>query len=276
MSDVRTKLAECQQVKTVSNDIAGLLDTLKNSDIDIDKLAREVARNTAISARLLAVANSAWVSPRVPITSVQQACVLLGQTLVRSIGIALVVSAPFDPFRCKNFDSKKFWTSAFLTADAAYDIAMNAFELEKKDADISLTIGLLHNLGLLTLSDLEPQGTSDALEMALSGDVSVNEALIERLGIGYVEAGVTLLQNWGIPQMISDAIARNAGYSEKYLADQVAILESARKIRKTLMLINESMFSNKPVPKLSDAEMLSFNKLETSLEKTMDLSEKLA
>ena len=276
MSDVRAKLAECHQVKTVSNDIAGLLDTLKNSDIDIDQLAREVARNTAISARLLAVANSAWVSPRVPITSVQQACVLLGQTLVRSIGIALVVSAPFDPFRCKNFDSKKFWTSAFLTADAAYDIAINAFELEKKEADISLTIGLLHNLGLLTLSDLEPQGTSDALEIALSGDMTINEALIERLGIGYVEAGVTLLQNWGIPQVISEAIARNTDYSEKHLTDQVAILESARKIRKTLMLINESMFSNKPVPTLSDAEMLSFNKLETSLEKTMDLSEKLS
>ncbi|NNJ90550.1 MAG: HDOD domain-containing protein [Gammaproteobacteria bacterium] len=275
MSDIREKLAECHQVKTITHDFTVLLDVLKDSDIDIDELAGQVSRNTAISARLLAVANSAWVSPRVPITSVQQACVLLGQTLVRSIGIALIVSAPFDPFRCRFFNSKKYWISAFLTADACHDLAINAFDLKKNDADSSLTIGLLHHIGLLALSDLEPEKTSEALQKALSQGLTVNDALIGQLGVGYSEAGHILLQSWRIPDMLSEAIERNALYAKKYSVDQVSILESARKVSKTLMLINESMFSKAQIPRLSDVEMLSFSKLEDSFDKTIELSEKL-
>jgi HD-like signal output (HDOD) protein len=275
MSDIRQQLADCHRVKTITHDFTVLLDTLKDSDIDIDKLAREVSKNTAISARLLAVANSAWVSPRVPIASVQQACVLLGQTLVRSIGIALVVSAPFDPFRSKFFDPKKYWTSAFVTADASHDLAINVYDLQKNDADSALTIGLLHNIGLLALSDLEPGKTSEALQKALSEGLGVNEALIKQYDIGYIEAGSILLQSWGVPDMLSEAIERSVLYTEKYNVDQVSILESARKVCKNLMSLNESMFSKVQLPVLSDAEMLSFVKLEASFDKTMELSEML-
>ncbi len=85
-----------------------LLEKLAQQEIEYDDLAETIERFPSIVARLISVANSAWSSPRSPITSLRRACTHLGLALTRSIAISLAVSAPFSLNRCLNFDLARF------------------------------------------------------------------------------------------------------------------------------------------------------------------------
>lgn len=182
-----------------------LLAALGDNGVEMHALAAVVQRFPTIAGRLLALANSAWASPARPVTGLAEACTLLGLRVVRSVSIALSVARPFDPNRCTGFDAVRFWTSAFLTAEAA---ALLSPHLDRTcDADTLRTAGLLHNLGLLWLADARSQQTGLALQaVAAEADLSLSVALRERVGTDYHEAGGLLGAAWQLPEALTVAM----------------------------------------------------------------------
>lgn len=183
-----------------------LLSALGDEEIDLDALVTAVRCFPSITGRLVALANSAWVSPKRAIVSLPDACSMLGLRMVRCVSFALAVAKPFDPSRCPGFDLERYWGSALLTAEGA---ALLAHHLNDNTlaVDTAHTAGLLHNLGLMWLADSWPTQTAMALQVVATGEgFNLAQALYAATGNDYCAAGGKLSEAWNLPEPLTIAI----------------------------------------------------------------------
>ncbi len=183
-----------------------LMQTLNDDNLGFREVAQAIEKLPSIAARLLALANSAWSAPASPVLSLDAACSRLGLQVVRTASIAIAVSQPFNPARCPGFNSRTFWSSALMNADAAFWLAERAIG---EQLSVARTAGLLSNLGLVWMAEALPDQTAQALsatsDEAPSGEL--NTSLADHCGIGFDEAGALLAEVWQLPGVLRDAIA---------------------------------------------------------------------
>lgn len=180
-----------------------LMQALQDDGLDFRAIAQVIEQVPSVAGRLLGLANSAWSAPRSPVLSIEAACSRLGLRVVRTVGIALAISHPFNPLRCPAFIAHRFWTSALLNAEMAGWLAER---LLGDQVSVARTAGLLSNLGLLWLAEVMPEETDAALRDGETLPGGVNSALIDRLGFGFDQAGAWLAEAWQLPAALQAVI----------------------------------------------------------------------
>jgi len=214
---IRELVLQSKRIPSISTQTQRLLTLMRHDDLSIDRLAAVIEESPAMTARLLALANSAWYAPAQPITSVSVACARLGLTLVKAVCIGLAVIAPFSVAACRPFDIKRFWLSSTLAADAAYRLAEPLGD--KEFSDTVHTGGLLHCLGLLCITDLLPLRLDAILLRARQApELKLSSLLQHELGMDYAEIGGIVAKKWELPEVLVTVIRfhRDAGYRAAY------------------------------------------------------------
>ncbi|WP_370279552.1 HDOD domain-containing protein [Pontibacterium sp.] len=207
MTDALTLQGKTLRLPVISPGAATLMQQLSDDTIPFDQLAAVIERFPTITARLIALANSAWAGSAREVTNLPDACTRLGFNVVRSTSIALIVSAPFNPNRCPLFSPVQYWRDSMLIAEAAFGLSSN--QLPEPLCDQTMrTMGLLHNLGLLWLADSMPEETQAALTLTLEDSgISLSEALIRTCGFDYAVAAEALCTTWQLPDAITRVLA---------------------------------------------------------------------
>ncbi len=202
--DLRQLMAD-SQLPVLPQGAPHLLRAMSNEDLNFKELAAVIEKFPSIAARLIALANSSWSSPVVPVSSLEMACSRLGFAVVRSVAIALSIANIFNPQACPAFDPIRYWSGALLTAEVAHALAAQAHLDEETDPQSVRTAGLLHSLGLLWLAAWFPEETHSALLIAgePGHSLGADEALVAELGFGYREAGACLAEAWRFPPALS-------------------------------------------------------------------------
>jgi len=204
------------QIRIPMPGLPHLLRTLSDSEIDFDELTVALQQFSSVTARLLAVANSAWAAPLAPVTNLHTACTHLGLRLVRSISISVIVSSPFNALKCRAFDPTRFWFSSLLAADAAERLATGSAHSETIDPRTVYTAGLLHNIGLLWLADHHSALLASACEATgMHASVSLNSVLRSRIGADVGQVSAVLLRAWDLPAALTITVEhhRNDSYA---------------------------------------------------------------
>lgn len=178
-----------------------LLKSLSDDEIAIPDLAGILEGSPSIASRLVSLANSAWSAPLSPVLSLDLACARLGLSVVRSVSIALAVSTPFSYLRCPPFDPVNYWTSAFLAAEA-FELISQVRASAGLPAAAARTVGLLHNIGLLWLTDREPEAVAQSLLRAEREGISLREALCRDHGYDYLALSAALCEAMQLPDDI--------------------------------------------------------------------------
>ncbi len=172
------------------------------------RLAQVLERDTALSARILKVANSAYFGAPRPAADVRSACVVLGFEMVRSIAVGV---ASFDALTRRVgrvLDLDAFWKHSVASGVAAKEIA------ERTDLGPPGTVfcaGILHDLGKLVLAivSLEKYGrVVQRFETSRSAhDVRVIER--EEFGFDHERAGLELGNRWKFPHELRSAVGHH-------------------------------------------------------------------
>jgi len=183
-----------------------IIKEIESQTSSIQAIAKIVARDPGITAKILQVANSAafGLSEKVndPVEAVQQ----LGMTTVRSLVLSAQVYSSFAPGRLPAFSADALWAHLMKCGDLARTI-LRRERAEFAEAEDAFTAGMLHDMGKLMLADSLPDQFNEALALAKSERIPLTEAEREVFGATHAGLAAYLLGLWGLPAAIVEAVA---------------------------------------------------------------------
>lgn len=167
-------------------------------------LAAVIATDTALTAKMLRLANSAYYGYPRRIMTVRDAVVLIGFRAVRSTAIAAAIIDLFPAQGDGPFNMDLFWghsVACGLVAEAM------AHESGYARPDEAFTVGILHDVGRIVMSQYEPERFSHALYVALNEHQPLHEAEQREFGFDHMLVGSKLAERWSFPAQVCAAIA---------------------------------------------------------------------
>jgi len=169
--------------------------------VGLNQIARTVDKDPAISARLLHVANSAFFGVRRQIRSSLEALNWLGVDLTRKLVLSSELATTFAGCGSRRF-IEQVQAHAHLTARIASRLVP-----ANKARSVS-TAALLHEVGRLVIASGSPEDVARIRELEVRlDDVCAAERAV--LGFTHAQVGAYLLNLWGLPLDIVDAVANH-------------------------------------------------------------------
>jgi putative nucleotidyltransferase with HDIG domain len=168
-------------------------------------LAAIVERDTAMTAKLLQLANSAFFGSGRQVSSVRDAIMLLGTNTLESLVLTAEAFADLSPQqKIKGFSIDALQRHSTLVARLASAIMPDG--PERQDA---LTAGLLHDIGMLVLAVDDPAECERVIATANLEQLPLHVIERREHGVTHAEVGAYLLSLWGLPLAVVEAVAHH-------------------------------------------------------------------
>jgi HD-like signal output (HDOD) protein len=172
-SELTAKLAT-HHLPVIRQTAAEIISLLSSPHSDIQTIARTILKNLAFTARVLAVANSAYYRTRAEkITTITQAILQVGFTTLRDIAIA----AEFAEFSQKGSSAtlnlRRLLAKAFVAAQQASAIGR---EIHLHEAEALFTSTLLESLGEFALASAFPTVAQEIEDLSCRDGLSYDQA----------------------------------------------------------------------------------------------------
>ena len=175
-----------------------LIRALNKDSTSIEDIAEIIRHDQAIASRVIAVANSAFLGYSGKIGGIDQAVMLLGFDLVRSISLAASI---FNVFASQYGNLKQIWAHSYLVANIATSLCRKTAPGQK---DSCFLAGLLHDIGRLALFRVIADSSQDIQihKIARLKDAELLRAEEEIAGCNHTEAATWFLENLCFPEEI--------------------------------------------------------------------------
>jgi HD-like signal output (HDOD) protein len=187
------------KLPSISEVAQQLINTLNDEDAGVPEVSAIIARDPALSAKLLRLANSAQFGLPRGVSSVQDAIQMVGMGKVRTLALGSCMSESFPAI--PGLDAKEFWRSSMASAGYAQWLA-SAVGSDGQQAWLS---GMMLRLGELLIGQVNPQALAEieALPHLPGGRWEREKRLI-----GFSEGQVTaeLARRWNFPLAIIKAL----------------------------------------------------------------------
>ena len=167
---------------------------------DVAKVIRE---DSALTARLLKVVNSAFFSFPRRIDTVSQAVTVVGTSQVRDLALATSVVTLFKDIPPDLADMDGFWRHSLACGVGARVLA--GFRRES-NVERFFVAGILHDVGKLVLYLRAPEEAREAMETAREGAMLLHKAEWQVLGFDHTQVGEALLGLWNLPSILREAV----------------------------------------------------------------------
>jgi len=165
-----------------------------------------IAKDLAMTAKLLQVVNSVFFGLQQRVNSPSEAVFILGLDTVRSLVLSVHAYAELDKVKPLYFSTDKLWRHSMAVAHRAKKLAQRVTN-DEKIADEAYTAGLFHDIGKIVLASNMADTYNGGLALAKKRQIPVCEVEAELFGATHAETGAYLLGLWGLPVPILEAIA---------------------------------------------------------------------
>ena len=175
-----------------------ILEAVRNEKTSFAELARIIAADPALTARILKVANSSFYSLSYKIDTIEKALTILGVGVLKNIALSFVIARDVHKNAPSDFDFDRFWRRALTAAVAAQLIAVH-LQLRNEETFVA---ALLQDIGVVVLCMNHSDDYPKLLSENAAGNRPLAEAERERFGFDHQQLGAELLEHWGLPENI--------------------------------------------------------------------------
>ena len=190
---------ESPSLPTLPTVACKLISISSNEEVGMKDIANLLSKDTALSAKVLKIANSAFYDFPCKISTIQQAVSRLGMNAIKN----LVFSFSFLSVKAKNkkavFNYENFWEQSLSNAVAAKLIMA---EIVKSDWDEIFVAGLLQNIGELIIAISLPQQYEQVLLETFKSGKSTFELEQQIIGADHAYIGYAVTKKWGFPTVL--------------------------------------------------------------------------
>jgi HD-like signal output (HDOD) protein len=177
-----------------------IMSYLSNPDSDMNTLASLIEYDPGLTANVLRMANSSLFGLLDPVTTTRDALFKLGtrrvMQLVIASGVAPSAAGEVKGYGLAEGEFLRFSISIGLGAELAAQLAGIAAPAH------TFTAGLLCPIGKMVLGRFLGVDAGPILDLAVTEDLSFEQAERRILGIDHAELGALLLASWGLPEPI--------------------------------------------------------------------------
>lgn len=192
------------KLPTVPKVVQQLIASFNSEDVSSTDIARQIAADPALSAKLLRLANSAFFHVSRTVGTVDDALRMLGFVMVRNLVLGNGMVAAFK--NTKGMDLPQFWRHNLYTAVAARWLAMHAGDHDLDNGDAVFTVGMMHGIGQLQLHAVAPAEAAPLDKLVNVLDASRAGKEKERWGFHYADVSAELAGIWNFPEALADAL----------------------------------------------------------------------
>lgn len=194
-------------------------------DTSVARVGKLIEQDPGLSAKILQIVNSAYMGMRSPVSNLVQACAMLGlENLKNVVLMAEVFDLPKGKKLPHGFDLSAVWGHSLAAGEGARKIAAQESH-DKKVQDRAFTAGLLHEIGQLILATQLTDEFAEALRVAAAHQIPLVDAEFDILGATHSQVGSYLLELWGLPDPVVEAIAFHI-YPSSCPAEDYSLQES--------------------------------------------------
>jgi HD-like signal output (HDOD) protein len=183
-----------------------LVKAVADHNTDLETLARLVETDPGLTAKVLKLANSSFFGIGHAIRGVVEAIRMLGVEALKALVLSVQVADFSQHVGRAGLASERVWARAQATAAAARLIAREE-RLPREQQEAAFTAGILHNCGLLILAENLPDQVHAAIAHARRQHQPLHTGELQIYGATHAEVGAYVLDLWGLPASIVEAIA---------------------------------------------------------------------
>ncbi len=178
---------------------------LARPDASLDDVARVIEADTAMTAKLLQLVNSAFFGLNRRVSNAQHAVSYLGLATVRNLLSAVELVRAFTPPSPELITSiEGMHTHSLAVAEMARSLMSHRHQVHD-----AFAAGMMHDIGLLAVLSCLPNEFIALREEVTSSGRSVVECELDVLGAPHAQLGAYLLTLWGLPYSLVEAVARS-------------------------------------------------------------------
>ncbi len=179
-----------------------LIEHLQADDAGMPELAALIAKDAAMTSKILTVANSSAYHRNQRTVGLEQSLVSLGTDMIKTLVISESVFQTFNSFpHSASTDLRGFWKGSLTTAVIARDVAK---QMEYPHVEEAYLAGLLHNVGRLALLATAPK--EYAFNFTARDDEDLCAVEQRTLQITHSEAGAWLIERWNLDSFLADSV----------------------------------------------------------------------
>lgn len=200
---LKTIVSRMRSIPSLPTLYEELTAVLRLESPSLAQIERIISKDVGMAAKILQLANSAFIGARGRVSNLLQAVSLIGTESVRTLVLSIQVFSQCEANSEVAAYLPALWDHSVTVASLAQRIATSE-GCGKAVAEESFTAGLLHDIGkVILLSEM-----LDKYRRILSSDPGSRVALeFEQLGCTHAQMGAYLVSIWGLPVPLVHAVA---------------------------------------------------------------------
>ena len=200
---------------------AHIIELAQDPEIEMGKVAKALSMDSALSSKVLRIANSPLYAQRRKSENLRQALVVLGLNATLTLALSFSLVKSLRGAKPNGLDYKYYWRRALLAATAAR--ALSDF-LHQTLAEEIFLAALMQDVGMLALDQSMPDlyRGIDALQQ---DHAALAEHEIKRLQTDHAYVGGWMMRNWRLPERLYNAISNSHRLQQNFSAEPTQVFE---------------------------------------------------
>jgi diguanylate cyclase (GGDEF)-like protein len=198
-----------------------IIELAQDPEIEMGKVAKALSMDSALSSKVLRIANSPLYAQRRKSENLRQALVVLGLNATLTLALSFSLVKSLRGTTSNGLDYKFYWRRALLSATAAR--ALSDFMHQSLAEEVFLA-ALLQDVGMLAL-DLSVPDLYRGVGPLQHDHAALAELETKRLQADHAYVGGWLMRNWNLPARLHSAITNSHTLQQTFTSEPAQIFE---------------------------------------------------
>lgn len=246
-------ISQTDDLPTLPMVAARINQEMHNEALTAKLLGEIIIEDTALAAKVLRLANSAFYGLQKKVTTLNKAAMVLGFNTVKNLAMSVSIYALYKKKNDSLIDFEGLWQHSLGCAVAAKMLIEN---IDAKLADEVFLFGILHDIGKIIIINAVPREYEKILQLMDEQNIPENEAELQVIGTTHQKLGVLLMDHWKFPDTIIQAVKYHHEPDLKkkkldpHLKDLISALFLANQLAKALSMGKSTNPVREEIPKV--------------------------
>lgn len=177
-----------------------VMQLIENETTTAEEMARVVAADPAVAARVLKISNSSFYGCQRQIQTLSHAIMILGFSTLKSLVVAASLKQVYKPY---GLTEKMLWEHSFGAGLAARIIANATRLVNEEEAFLG---GLFHDIGKIIMNTMDNQQFQSVMQKCYNENISFQEAEQQVYPYTHAEVGGLVIKKWNFPATLMNAV----------------------------------------------------------------------